>query len=424
MLATTIIFLLIALLLNIYSFRGVKLISMRISNYKYKRNIKYFYWALDVLFIVFSIIWIVIIKSSNWHDYIKYSNYLYISGAFALIYFPRFIFAPFVLLHDLELLIKYTVRQLVNSKNIIYNSMAKPHQNFFSLHIGALAGIIVLFLVIHGVVIGKSNFKVNEVEVPFENLPESFDGLEIVHISDTHLGSFKNKEDVIKGIEIINNLDPDIILFTGDLINNEAKEGLPYIEYFNNLQPNLGKFSVLGNHDIGDYRRWYMIEEKDPDIKSIEKLHKKMGFELLRDQHVFVQKQKDSIMIAGVDNWGLSPFRKAGNISKALSPHNDYSFIILISHDPTHWVEEVLSKENISLTLSGHTHGMQFGIDTKNFTWSPASFKYRHWHGLYEDNDQLLYVNAGFGYVGLPLRIGIFPEITLIRLIVENSCYL
>ncbi len=414
------LYLLLALVLNFYAFRGVAILFNIQKSQQRRMKLIYSYFLIDILFIVFSIFWIIVIRTSDWHDFVKYRNYAYVSGAFALIYFTKFSFVPFVLINDLKKIAVFIFKTYMLSGHALYRKSKKAYNKNFVLKAGILVSAVMFLFVLHGIVIGKTNYQVEEVSISYDKLPESFDGFVIAHISDTHLGSFEREENVIKGIKKIIGQSPDLVLFTGDLVNNEALEGMPYIDVFNELEPPYGKYSVLGNHDIGDYRRWYTIEKKDPDIRSIEKLHAKFGFELLRDQHDFIHKGGDSIMIAGVDNWGLPPFEKTGDLTEAISPYYDFQFIILLSHDPTHWGEKVRGKENIRLTLSGHTHGLQLGINIFGFRWSPAKYKYQQWQGLYEQNGQYLYVNTGFGFLLLPLRIGMPPEITIITLNKES----
>ncbi len=416
MITSMLLFVFIAIILNLYAFRGVFILAGGFKNLEVRKSIIYTYFAIDVVFLLFSFIWIIVIRTSQWEDFIKYRNYFYISGAFALIYFPRLIFVPFVLINDFKLILARLLRKVIAHNRPFGKSFNKLYNAKVILSMGVLFSIITLFVVLHGIVIGKTNYTVKEVDIYFDELPMSFDGLVLAHISDTHLGSFRRKKHVERGLEKLIERKPDIVAFTGDLINNEAVEGKPYLDIFNKLSTPHGQYSVLGNHDIGDYRRWYTIEEKDPDIELLEKLHEKLGFELLRNQHRFIYKGDDSIMIAGVDNWGLPPFEKTGDLSKAISPYNDFGFIILLSHDSTHWTEEIKGKDNILLTLSGHTHGMQFGLNIGSTRWSPAKYIYPRWYGLYEYDGQYLYVNTGFGFLGFPFRIGMPPEITLITI--------
>ena len=212
-----------------------------------------------------------------------------------------------------------------------------------------------------------------------------------------------------------------MLLFSGDMVNNEAVEAERFIDYFAAIQSPYGKFSVLGNHDMGDYRRWYTIEEKEANLLQLKDFQEKMGFDLLRNEHRFVTRGNDSIMIAGVDNWGLPPFHQLGDMDEALADYSDFPFILLLSHDPSHWTEVVVPESDIAITFSGHTHGFQAGIRSPWFQWSPVSVKYSNWNGLYSENGQMLYVNRGFGFIGFPGRMGMRPEITLLTLRKKSS---
>lgn len=213
---------------------------------------------------------------------------------------------------------------------------------------------------------------------------------------------------------MISDLNADAVIFSGDLVNNEAAEVEPYITYFRDIQAIDGKFTVLGNHDMGDYRRWYTIEEKETNLKLLEDMQEQMDFILLRNEHTFISNGTDSIMLIGVDNWGKPPFAQYGDLQQALVGNVNFPFQLLISHDPTHWHAEVIPETNIQLTLAGHTHAMQMGIRTPWFSWSPSP--YDQWNGIYREGNQALYVNRGFGFLGFPGRIGMPPEITLITL--------
>jgi hypothetical protein len=260
-------------------------------------------------------------------------------------------------------------------------------------------------------------YQVNKVEIP-ANIPQAFDGLKIVQISDLHLGSYgNNRKPLSEAIRIINELNPDMIVFTGDIVNNYALETIPFIDVFKQLnKPPLGMFAVLGNHDFSDYSSWSDENKKQKNSALIEEFLKSSGFQVLRNKYQFVFIEKDSLCIAGVDNWGIPPFKKYGNLPNAMTDIDESSPVILLSHNPTHWRGEVLDYKNIFLTLSGHTHGMQMGIETSFFTWSPVKYMYKEWQGLYTSNDQYLYVNKGLGFIGFSARIGMYPEITLITL--------
>lgn len=270
---------------------------------------------------------------------------------------------------------------------------------------------------IYGITKGKYKYTVNRVSLAFHNLPKAFDGLKIIQISDIHSGSFDSAEQVAKGIAMVNDLKPDLILFTGDLVNFEKDEINPYIEVFSKLTAKHGKYAILGNHD------YYGAERQDPKDRAgywddFMSKYPALGFKLLKNENVILEKDGENLAILGVENWGAgSYFQKYGDLDKSLVGVDDDTFAILMSHDPTHWTEKVLPHtRKFPLTLSGHTHGMQFGIDIPGFKWSPVKYRYKHWSGLYQDAGQYLYVNKGFGFLGFPGRVGMWPEITFIEM--------
>ncbi len=262
------------------------------------------------------------------------------------------------------------------------------------------------------------NYQVRRVTLTFNNLPAAFKGLKIAHISDIHSGSFMDSDAVRKGVETINGLSPDAILFTGDLVNDRAIEMEPYTSIFSRLKAPMGVYSTLGNHDYGDYAKWNSQEEKEANLEKLKQIHAGMGWKLLMDESVALERKGERIGLIGVQNIsGKSNFHSYGNLQKAYGDMAAMPFKILMSHDPSHWDAEVRkSYPDINLTLSGHTHGMQFGVELPWFKWSPVQWMYRQWAGLYEEGEQKLYVNRGFGFIGYPGRVGILPEITLIEL--------
>lgn len=269
-----------------------------------------------------------------------------------------------------------------------------------------------------GVVRGRYNYKVYEEELRFKDLPKAFDGLKIVQISDIHSGSFDSEAGVRRGIELIKAQNADLILFTGDIVNVFADEMEPWIPLFAELRAHMGQYSVLGNHDY--HSRWVEWKSKQEGIANHDKvidLHNKIGFKLLNNEHVILEKEGQKIALLGVENWGKKPFPQIGDIHKTLEPIPNDMFKVLMSHDPSHF-DLIISKleTTIHLTLSGHTHGAQFGIESKFIKWSPVQYRYPRWAGLYEENERYLYVNRGFGFLGFPGRVGIRPEITAITL--------
>jgi hypothetical protein len=271
---------------------------------------------------------------------------------------------------------------------------------------------------LYGMVKGKYNFKVLKYNLEFDDLPSSFDGYQITQISDVHSGSFDNREKIEYAIDLINRQKSDLLLFTGDMVNNMAEEMLPWKGLFSTLNAKDGKFSVLGNHDYGDYVEWETEEAKSKNLTDLKNLQKEMGFDLLLNDSRYLQKGEDKIALIGVENWGRGGFKKAGDLKKAASKINKDDFKILMSHDPSHWEVQVLKDDyHYHLTLSGHTHGMQFGIEIPGWIkWSPAKWRYKYWAGVYEELGQTINVNRGFGFLGYPGRVGIWPEITVITL--------
>ena len=271
---------------------------------------------------------------------------------------------------------------------------------------------------IYGMYRGKYRFRVLNYTLFFEDLPKAFDGYKITQISDVHSGSFDSREKIEYGVNLINEQASDVILFTGDMVNNKASEMLPWKDLFGTLKANDGVFSVLGNHDYGDYVRWSSADAKAQNLSDLIQLQNDMGYDVLLNESRFIEKNGDRIAIIGVENWGVGGFKQAGDLKKATNNVDSKDFKILMSHDPSHWDAEVIKDDyHFHLTLSGHTHGMQFGIEIPGWIkWSPVKWRYKHWAGIYEDMGQYLNVNRGFGYLGYPGRVGIWPEITVIEL--------
>ncbi len=289
-------------------------------------------------------------------------------------------------------------------------------RNFLTLAATGIASIP-FFSMLYGVTKGKYNFEVNRIKLAFRDLPKSFNGFKIVQISDIHAGSLDSVEDVARAVGMINDEKPNIIAFTGDLVNSKKDEINPFIETFSNLEATHGKFAILGNHD---YYGLHSLAESEHEgyWADFYSKFKQMGFNLLNNASSTIEKDGETIKLLGVENWGKGRyFPKKGNLDKALQGIADNDFSILMSHDPSHWDEKVIpNKKHMHLTMSGHTHGMQFGISMPGFKWSPIQYRYPRWMGLYEEAGQYLYVNKGFGFLGFPGRVGMWPEITVIEL--------
>ena len=291
-----------------------------------------------------------------------------------------------------------------------------PHRNPYLVGIAATIFLLMVSLFIYGMVKGKYAYRVIRHTLTFNDLPEAFDGFTLTQISDVHAGSFTNAKAVQKGIDLINAQDSDLFVFTGDLVNNKAEEIKPWIGHFSQIRARFGQFSVLGNHDYGDYVKWDTELEKQANLAQLKRYHADLGFRLLLDEHVKLKKDGQEIVLAGIENWGLG-FGERGDLNKALLGTKATDFKILLSHDPSHWEAQVKDNDaNIHLSLAGHTHGMQFGIEAFGLKWSPVKLRYKHWAGIKRVGNRVLNVNRGFGFLGFSGRVGIWPEITVITL--------
>ena len=269
----------------------------------------------------------------------------------------------------------------------------------------------------YGIISGAHDYRIRKISIPLSNLPKKFDGFKVAQISDIHSGSFWSKTAVKGGVEMILNEKPDLIAFTGDLVNNETSEVKNYIEVFEKLRAQFGVLSITGNHDYGDYKSWNTNGEKQRNFQDLIAAHKEMGYDILLNENRKITIDGESISFIGVENWGKGRFTKYGKLDEAYSGTEDSPVKILLSHDPSHWDERVRPNyPDIDLMLAGHTHGFQFGVEIPGFKWSPSQYVYKQWAGLYQEGNQRLYVNRGFGYIGYPGRVGIPPEITILEL--------
>ena len=316
-----------------------------------------------------------------------------------------------LLLEDITRLIKAIFRKPTNAPRI-------PSRRKFVSTLGWGLAAIPFASILYSIFKGKYNYKVWKYTLYFDNLPKAFDGYRITQISDIHCGSFDNYEKIRYGVDLINSQKSDVILFTGDLVNNLANEVQNWKSLFATLQAPDGVFSIMGNHDYGDYSSWETPEAKQQNLEHLFQLQKQMGWQLLLNEHCYLERDGEKIALIGVENWGHGRFSKYGDLNKAMEGVNTEDFKILMSHDPTHWQEVVLPEnKDIQLTLSGHTHGMQCGIEIPGWLkWSPSQYIYKYWGGMYEEGGKYLNVNRGFGYHAFPGRLGVWPEITVIEL--------
>ena len=293
-----------------------------------------------------------------------------------------------------------------------------PQRRKFVSQIAIALGAIPFSSLLYGMYKGRYNYRVLNYTLEYENLPDGFDGFQITQISDLHCGSFDNTKKVAYGLDLIDKQKSDLVLFTGDMVNNKANEARPWVEFIAKIKAPYGKFSVLGNHDYGDYSDWENEADKKQNMEEMYQIHQDMGFDLLLNESRYIEKNGDRIALVGVENWGAGRFKKAGDLEKKKKKIEPNDFKILLSHDPSHWEAEVIPHAYpFHLTLSGHTHGFQFGIEIPGWIkWSPIQWRYKQWAGIYENKEQKLNVNRGFGYLAYPGRVGIWPEITVITL--------
>jgi hypothetical protein len=372
------------------------------------------YWALSVT-VILIFIFLPFLNADRWPK--NFRNYLFatIIGFF----FAKVIASVFFLVDDLRRVIQWAVAKIFFRDTEGDSQVSEGiSRSVFLSWLGVGIGGSLISSLVYGFS-NKYNYQVRKVPLSFPNLPDAFRGLKIVHISDIHSGSFDNKKSVEKGVQMILDLKPDLILFTGDLINDRSTEMLGYEEVFSRLKAPMGVFSTLGNHDYGDYIRWPTEEARKENLDHLKTLQTEMGWRLLMNEHVVLDKEGQQIALIGIENWSAKArFPKHGKMWEAYPGAEKYPFKILMSHDPSHWDAEVRPKYgDIDLMLAGHTHGMQFGIEIPGFKWSPVKYVYDQWAGLYENGKQKLYVNRGYGFIGYPGRVGILPEITLIELV-------
>lgn len=297
-----------------------------------------------------------------------------------------------------------------------YRLFAGGPRNPYWVEFGLALFVVTVLIFLYGIIRGKYAYRVIRHTLYFKDLPENFDGFTITQISDVHAGSFKNAKAVQRGIDLIKSQNSDLFVFTGDLVNNKATEIVPWMGHFSQIKAPFGQFSVLGNHDYGDYIKWSSETEKSANLQDLKAHHAAMGYCLLLDEHVKLVKGGQKIILAGVENWGIG-FGERGDLKKALTGVEPDDFKVLLSHDPTHWEAQVKKlPEKVHLTLSGHTHGMQFGVEAFGIKWSPVKYRYAHWAGVTAENGRYLNINRGFGFLGFSGRVGIWPEITVITL--------
>lgn len=395
-------FIIFIIVVQWYAFQAIKTITQN-----------KFWWAIYALvvgIILGGVLWQTLNfdRTVGWTPIVAYSL-----GMFVALLSGQLLMICLLFLEDLSrgassLLHFFTSDQKINF----------PQRRKFVSQMAIALGAIPFSSLLYGIYKGRYNYRVLNYTLEYENLPDGFDGFQITQISDLHCGSFDNTKKVAYGLDLIDKQKSDLVLFTGDMVNNKANEARPWVEFIAKIKAPYGKFSVLGNHDYGDYSDWENEADKKQNMEEMYQIHQDMGFDLLLNESRYIEKNGDRIALVGVENWGAGRFKKAGDLEKSISKIEPNDFKILLSHDPSHWEAEVIPHAYpFHLTLSGHTHGFQFGIEIPGWIkWSPIQWRYKQWAGIYENKEQKLNVNRGFGYLAYPGRVGIWPEITVITL--------
>lgn len=403
-----VIFMAVLILIDFYIYHVLRILTQGASNGT-RTTVGLIYWAMCILSIGSFLLFPYITN-----PYFK--QYIFSIGIGWVL--TQVFMVLFFLVDDLRRGAFWTMGQAASMAGAKFMNTEKgiPRSTFLSW-LGVGLSSTLFFSLLYGFG-NKYNYKLIKKKLALKGLPLAFKGFKIIHISDIHSGSLKDKAAVLKGIELIEKQNADIVLFTGDLVNDRATEMHDWMDVFGKIKAPHGVYSTLGNHDYGDYVKWDTAEEKKQNLEALKQVHANLGWRLLMNENISIEKNEEKIKIVGIENWGAKArFPKYGKMDLAMQGVSKEDIVILMSHDPSHWEAEVIPKySHIQLTLSGHTHGMQFGLENPYFKWSPVQWVYKQWAGIYDNKDQQLYVNRGFGFLGYPGRVGILPEITLIEL--------
>lgn len=411
--AFTLAIIIFVLLVDLYSWQGVKLLLNKKSNVTVRRFKRMHFWVGFLAIILFtSTIFITALQNSHYFR-------TYVSATLVIIYISKLLLCIFLLVDEVQRLIRWVIRKLSPAKPQPSTESTMTRSKFLATT-GTLASGIPLIVLTKGIFRGAYNYQIHRVPLYLKNLPLAFEGLKVGQLSDIHTGSLLDKDSVHKGIQMLMQEKPDIIFFTGDLVNNRTDEAYELMNHFAEVKAPMGVFSIFGNHDYGDYTNWPSVEEKEQNLMDLVKVHKDMGWHLMRNDHVMLEKGSERIALVGVENWGdKGRFQKFGDLDMAMDKMPDAPVKLLLSHDPSHFDKIVTQQpqyRDIQATFSGHTHGFQFGIENSFIKWSPSQYLYPHWAGLYKEGNQQIYVNRGYGFLGYPGRVGILPEITIFEL--------
>ena len=404
----TLFLIIFLILIDLYAYQALKVVISN-SSLSAKTWSKLLFFSLNILMISFTIAY----TSGLIEDWDKVSLTILRSLIF-IAYLSKFLVLPFLFIDD-----------VIRGFLYIFDFF-KPNQAFnasrsrFLSQFGIFIGAIPLISLTYGIFRNAYRFQLRQTKIKIDQIPSELIGLKIIQISDIHSGSFLYPEEVNKAVEIINNQSADLVFFTGDLVNNTADEVIPLLPVLSKIKAKYGVYSILGNHDYGDYVRWENSDKKQENLDRLKLYHKELGWQLLTNENRIVNINGKEIGIIGVENFSTHMrFPKYGKLKESFSGVENTSLKLLLSHDPSHWAHEVITEfKDIAITFSGHTHGFQFGVEIPGFIqWSPIQYVYKQWAGLYKNGNQMLYVNRGLGHLGYPGRVGILPEVTLIELV-------
>ena len=402
------------LFIDLYFWQALK--SNFLFNLKSNTLLKAVYWIVSI-----STIPIMVYSMLNYQNP-ESPKYLIIVRAVILsIYLAKFLACIPLFIDDILRIFRWLYAILFPANYTSNGNTSISRLNFLK-NLSFIIGSFVFGIMSWGIIYGRFNFKKHRLSIQLNKWPKELDGLKIIHISDLHLGSFTSTKPIKDVVELINNEEPDIIVFTGDLINNSYWEADDFISDLSQLKAKYGKYAILGNHDYGDYlgidkNTQSGMNKWQSNFNKMIAIHDKIGFDLLLNENRKIEINGSAFNLIGVENWGAGGFAKYGDFNKSVIGLDSNLSSILLSHDPSHWEHEVIKHPfPVELQLSGHTHGMQFGIELGDFKWSPAKFRYPQWAGLYENKEQKIYVNRGLGHLGYAGRVGIYPEISILKI--------
>jgi predicted MPP superfamily phosphohydrolase len=404
--------LIILLCIDLYSFQAIKTADQNLGK-STRKWIAFAFWSVTAITLGMFV-------TTMFRDFFTWPKYIrvYLTGVLAVIYLTKLFLVIFLLADDLIRLVKWVISKLSGPREPVAPDHVTISRSLFLSQAALVVAAVPFASLIYGMVFGAFDYKVRRLKMSFSNLPPAFDGLKILQLSDIHSGSFVETEHLQRAVNMVNAEKADIVFFTGDLVNNRTDEVYPFMDVLKQIRAPMGVYSSLGNHDYGDYASWPTDDAKHQNLLDLYEVHKKLGWMLMRNENRIIARGDQRIAIAGVENWGANlRFPRYGDLNKASAGLQNIPFTLLMSHDPSHWDAQILAHPHkFDLTLAGHTHGAQFGVDTKLIKWSPIQYFYKQWAGLYKQGEKFIYVNRGLGFLGYPGRAGISPEITVIEL--------